>query len=153
MKTKTIEERFWNKVSKKSPESCWEWTAARGRQGYGCFVIAGKLLKAHRVSWEFANGEIPNGMFVLHSCDNPPCVNPSHLHLGNVKTNSDEKVSRGRQPKGESNGRSKLTEKEVKEIRRLRKSGEILRNIASLFNIHISNVSFITRKDHWKFLK
>jgi hypothetical protein len=87
-------DRFWNKVDKS--DDCWLWTASKLKQGYGRFNFNGKLILAHRMSWILTNGEIPNEMCALHSCDNPSCVNPSHLRLGTKKDNSQDKIQRGR---------------------------------------------------------
>jgi hypothetical protein len=91
------ESRFWGKVQR--GEECWMWTGHRDRQGYGRIHDGshdGAMLLAHRVSWELANGPIPDGMCVLHSCDNPGCVRPSHLHLGTVADNQSEMATRHR---------------------------------------------------------
>jgi len=84
--------RFWAKVDKSG--DCWIWTAGRLRQGYGRFD--GQL--AHRVAFAFERGPVPDGMFVLHSCDNPPCVNPGHLRLGTHVDNMREMRERRRSP-------------------------------------------------------
>lgn len=75
----TLEQRFWAKV-KKTP-GCWEWTAAMTSGGYGQIGADGRLRIAHRVSWEFAHGPIPDGMFLDHRCHNRACVNPQHLRI------------------------------------------------------------------------
>jgi len=119
-------ERFWSKVDKKADEECWEWLAYKNTKGYGRVGIKNKLYKAHRVAWVATNGEIPahesyHGICVCHKCDNPSCVNPAHLFLGTHEENVKDMVKkeRGVMPdkNGEKNGRSKLTEKQVIEIR------------------------------------
>lgn len=75
---------------------CWLWTGYCDSKGYGIAGFKGKARKAHRVSFELTFGPIPAGAHVLHSCDNPPCVNPHHLHLGTHTDNMREKVARGR---------------------------------------------------------
>jgi len=92
---KTVEERFWAKVDK--TDSCWVWTGATLRRGYGQIRIPVKKAKqAHRLSWEIHNGPIPDGMLVCHKCDNPPCVNPAHLFLGTQSDNNKDCVRKGR---------------------------------------------------------
>jgi hypothetical protein len=79
---KTLEERFWAKVDKSGgPSACWLWTASTNK-GYGQLEIDGRPEGAHRIAYKLSIGPIPNGLSVCHSCDNPPCCNPSHLFLG-----------------------------------------------------------------------
>lgn len=75
---------------------CVEWEGARHPQGYGRTWVDGKSRRAHRVAWEETNGPIPEGMWVLHKCDNPPCVNIDHLFLGTAKDNAQDTVQKGR---------------------------------------------------------
>lgn len=99
----SLEERFWARVRK--TESCWVWKGATcGPSGYGRIARGrrGEFHKknsalVHRLSWELHNGPIPEGLLVLHRCDNPPCIRPDHLFLGTAKDNSDDKCAKGRQ--------------------------------------------------------
>lgn len=89
--------RFWAKVDKRSKAECWPWLGSTNSRGYGSLWVMGKLTAAHRISWSlFNNREIPGGMFVLHNCDNPRCVNPTHLFLGTQFDNMRDCCSKGR---------------------------------------------------------
>lgn len=88
-------ERFFSKVEK--TETCWNWTACkRGKAGYGAINVNGKVKDAHRLSYELHKGEIPEGLMVLHTCDNRLCVNPEHLFLGTAKDNWHDGFNKGR---------------------------------------------------------
>lgn len=94
-----LKERFWQKVQH-SDSGCWEWLGSRDGGGYGMFQYGSRdSRRAHRVAWELTNGEIPTGMFVLHSCDYPPCVNPAHLRLGTNSDNMKDMWARNRRIK------------------------------------------------------
>lgn len=101
--THPLAEQFWERVPVAGPDQCWEWMGAKtGRDGYG--RVGGQ--RAHRVSWEIANGRpIPEGLIVLHSCDNPPCVNPRHLSVGTNTDNMRDASAKGRL----KNGRGEAT--------------------------------------------
>ena len=97
-------ELFWPKVERKGQDECWPWLAARHKNGYGalnCHYERGTGNYAHRASWVIHNGDIPNGMWVLHKCDNPPCVNPGHLWLGTHLENMADMSNKGRSLSGE----------------------------------------------------
>lgn len=145
-------DRFFSKVEKK--DGCWNWTATVSRNGgYGMFYLAGKMRIASRVSWELHSGEIPNGLCVLHRCDNPKCVNPNHLFLGTHKDNSIDMIKKGRGTilslrfQGETHPRAKLTNAEVKRIRELFELGELQRNLAEMFGVKQKQISRIVRKE------
>lgn len=88
-------DRFWEKV--KTGHGCWEWQGATtGPGAHGRTVMDGQMIMAHRASWIMHNGPIPDGRLVLHLCDNPPCVRPTHLYLGDFKDNARDAVTRGR---------------------------------------------------------
>ncbi len=85
--SETIVKRFWRKVNK--TQSCWLWIGSRNQKGYGLIGpgSAGSMIGAHRLSWALHHGSIPDGLWVLHHCDNPPCVRPEHLWLGSNHDN------------------------------------------------------------------
>lgn len=87
-------DRLMARVNK--TETCWNWTAAKNRKGYGQIRIKGRLWIAHRLSYTLAKSEIPEGFHVLHSCDNPSCVNPDHLSIGTNQDNVDDKMAKRR---------------------------------------------------------
>lgn len=90
-------QRFMEKVKVNPTTQCWEWQAFRNKKGYGQFIHEGAIL-AHRISYEFHIGKIPEGLMVCHHCDNPPCVNPKHFFLGTNKENINDAQRKGRIP-------------------------------------------------------
>lgn len=108
--------RFWSKVELCGPYECWPWKAYCDRQGYGQYQFGTKREKAHRVAYEYMAGEIPEGMCVLHHCDNPSCVNFKHLWIGTQDDNMKDAVRKGRKD-GRGGPRPKFIEEEAKQIR------------------------------------
>lgn len=127
--------RFHSK-HKIGPTGCDEWTAHRNKEGYGRFRIQGQTTGAHRIAWLIAFGPIPHGKHVLHHCDNPPCVLPSHLFLGDQIANVKDMLAKGRSPVI-GTGNARLSEAEVAEIRRLANRGIPAREIAARFEISL----------------
>lgn len=131
-------------------EGCWNWLRALNKKGYGRYGL-GRRIRAHRASWIIYRGPIPDGLCVLHTCDNPRCVNPSHLFLGTDQDNSDDKVKKGRQSrlKGERNGNSKLSDDDVVEIRKRRGENESTRSLAKEFGVSQTLISFVINGKRW----
>ena len=134
---------------------CWEWTRTHNGEGYGTLTVDGRRVYAHRLAFELAGGEIPDGLDVLHECDNPRCINPEHLSAGTRSKNMADCHARGRSripsPRmtGESNGSAKLTKEEVAEIRKAIERGEVQRAIGARYGVSQTLVSAIKRGRLW----
>lgn len=150
---KNLSERIAQNIDKSG--DCWNWKGYRDADGYGVFSFRGKRRKAHRVAWEIVSGEIPRGMCVCHRCDNPSCLNPSHLFLGTNQDNTRDKMSKGRYSclRGERHQNAKLSEFQVREIRRLRGMGLGLSLISERFGVNVSVVSMIANRKRWTHVK
>lgn len=155
VRMKTAIERFYKIVKKTS--TCWLWIGWRNTNkstgiSYGMFRFDGKPRTAHRVSWRIHKGDIPNGMCVLHTCDNGICVNPEHLYLGTYLDNNRdrEKRGRGKHPRGEGHVLSKLNSKNVLSIRRSYSSGNTSQHIlAKKFKVSRSLIQQIVTGKCW----
>ncbi len=143
-------EAFWSFVEKTS--FCWLWRGKRFRNGYGRVSYKGKTKDAHRIAFELTKGVIPKKLFVLHSCDNPPCVNPDHLRTGTIQDNIQDRVKRNRNaPKliGEENHQAVLTDKLVLEIR---SSGLNFTQISKRYGISRHAATCVMKRKSWKHL-
>jgi hypothetical protein len=150
----TVNERFWSKVQKGN--GCWELTASKNWAGYGKFWDGKHLTSGHRHSWIIAYGTIPDGMWVLHRCDNPGCVRPDHLFLGVAFDNIHDMMQKGRRGytglRGEKNPRGKLCANAVVEIRNRFAAGETRAQLAVAYQVGWSSVDRIVSGQYWPHL-
>lgn len=157
-----FDNRFWPKV-KRVESGCWEWQAGKflpPNPDYGRFSVDGKIRSAHRVLWIHLFGKLPNGIWVLHRCDNPPCVNPFHLYAGTPLDNARDCTQRGRRKKirgrnktgfGENHHKAKLTEDDVLEIRKSYRFGKFgLQKLANRFGVSKPTIEAALKKKSWK---
>lgn len=156
----TLEDRFWSKVDKSG--ECWEWMASKRPEGYGWFRLGGRMHSAHRISLMLQGIDLSKSICVLHHCDNPSCVRPSHLFLGDRADNAKDRNNKNRQSKGikhsmacsgEAHGSSILKNNDVKEIRRLCAQGVIHRDIAEKYGVHKSLISKVNLRSSWAYVR
>jgi hypothetical protein len=152
------EEQFWSRVDKRL-DGCWVWTGsiAKERGGYGIVYYSKKMWRSHRLAWLLSQGSIPIGKYVLHSCDNPPCVNPDHLWVGTQSDNMKDMHDKGRhpspgQPPGEEHAMAKLTDSAVRDIHRRVREGEWQAQVAEDYGVCVETVEFIVRGRTWRHL-
>lgn len=150
-----LQTRFWAKVNQKSRTECWEWIGSIDKDGYGSLFSNSKRFRAHRVAWAIKHGEIPNGLSVLHKCDNTKCVNHNHLFLGTQGDNVSDMIKKGRGSacRGEANPKAKLTDAQVREIRARhaiggRRNG--YRALAREFGVSHPVVYYVVQRKVWR---
>jgi len=150
-KPKNFADYFWSKANK--TDTCWIWTAGKSnrKNNYGAFWSESGTVAAHRYAHKLINGPIPKGIQVLHRCDNPPCVRPSHLFLGTNKDNVEDRVRKGRTgPRcGSFNGNSRLSENKVIQIRRLLLQGIAKTKIAKKYKVSDTCIRHIAQGITW----
>ena len=149
----TPEERFWPKVDRSGgPSACWLWTDAPKSDGYGSFRVRYKKVKPSRFSWALHNGPIPDGLRVLHTCDNPPCCNPEHLFEGTQADNNHDRAMKRRNNHvfGSNHPMAKLNEEKVRAIHRLLADGMTKQHIANMFGVHRKRILDIVNGKIWR---
>lgn len=162
----TLAERFWPKVNKAGPTvrrelgPCWLWSGSVMTNGYGCIREQGKTMTAHHASWLLAGkSPPPKGIFLCHRCDDRRCVNPAHLFEGTPGDNTRDAVAKGRMvqqhspermPRGSTHHEAKLTEEQVREIRRLAAGGRSKLSIAKQFGVSDTLIGYVVRRKFWR---
>ncbi len=144
---------FWAHVKIAGPDECWEWTGAKMHKGYGVIRFQGKGWRAHRLAWMLTYGAIPDEMLACHTCDRVSCVNPAHLFLGTITDNNRDCIAKGRTnpQRGEEIAWSKLTEDEVREIRRLHALGGISYvALGKRFDVSETLIRHIVARKQWR---
>jgi len=149
-----FQQRFLSRMIR-TASGCLEWQGGKIPDGYGCVKCDGKNELTHRVAWVLVNGPIPNGLDVLHKCDNPSCCDPEHLFLGTHLDNMHDRNQKGRSTalKGEHNGRAKLSAADVLYIRRVYVHGSHVFGICALgrrFHVSHTQISYIVRRESWR---
>ncbi len=151
-------DRYLEKIDVRSPDECWEWTAACFSNGYGAFRLGERQVRAHRFGYEALVEPIPDRLIICHTCDNPPCQNLDHLFVGTTKDNAVDRELKGRRSlhvppptsrPGESNPAVKLTAELVTQIRLRKAAGESQVRLAEEFGVSTANVSLIVNRKLW----
>lgn len=140
---------------------CWNWTGSKNSEGYGNIGVGSrkdgtrKTLKAHRASYSVFVGEIPLGRDICHKCDNPSCVNPSHLFPGTEKENVADMDAKGRRGfvLSENHPKAKLTENDVMEARTLRKQGFSYYRLAKMYGVYRETMRQAVIGKTWKHMR
>lgn len=157
--------RFWSKASKgDKPDACWIWTAGKDAHGYGLFSVwregrGSKNERAHRYVYSVLIGPIPEGLAILHSCDNPACVNVAHLRPGTLKENSEDMIARRRHfawthpetmSRGEGSPLAKMTDAKVVEMRKMRRDTHAsYKDLGKMFGVSNAAAMLICRGESW----
>jgi hypothetical protein len=159
--------KFWGYADIASPDECWEWMRSKTPLGYGRLNIRGRVIYAHRISYIMTKNPIPDGLCVLHRCDNPGCINPFHLFLGTKKDNTRDMITKKRHPnmcfpKPKQKYRSKwlpgsrakrLTIVQVLEIREAFIPNENVKELAEKYKVTTVTIHGIVSRRSWRWLK
>lgn len=144
-----LADRLWRKVITNPATGCWEWQGYRMKEGYGQIGVGGRadgIILTHRAAYQIVNGPIPDGLFIRHKCDNPPCCNPDHLELGTPADNVADTVNRGRIPRGALLPQTILTPEDVRTIRREWKAGTTTVALAATYGVNRRYILAVARR-------
>lgn len=141
---------FWARVEKGDRGACWPWTRGRFPFGHGFVKLNGRTTGSHRIAWHLARGPIPEGLCVLHKCDNPPCCNPDHLFLGTHRDNANDRHRKGRTAR--INHTAKVSAGEVAIIRAEYKRGVSTRDLSARYHIDMCAVWRIATYRTWRWV-
>lgn len=148
--------RFWSKVNKAGDNDCWEWQAfVDPKSGYGYFWRPYDSRLAHRAAYEYATGNHPGEMLVMHSCDNRVCCNPNHLSLGTYLDNNRDRENKGRSAKlyGEKSHKAKLSNSDARAIRSAyAQGGTSYRKLARLYGVSYITINRVINEDTFKYV-
>jgi hypothetical protein len=159
--SRSLAERLWERVDKSAgKEGCWIWLGGTVRGRYGQIrlspsggALRGRKTTTHRAAWELSFGPIPSMMHVCHRCDNPRCVNPQHLWVGTHSENLADMKAKGRAARGERSGTARLTQTQVRAIRKaLQANIYSLSELAELNGVSRSTIDNIKHQRTWEFL-
>ena len=130
---------------------CWLWIRSTFRNGYGQVTREGNNWRAHRLAWTLWRGQIPDGLCVLHKCDTPSCINPEHLFLGTHQDNNDDMRAKGRArpPLGAGHGSAKLSDSDIRDIRRRYSAGTSNTVLAAEYGVCYQHIWKIAKGDAW----
>lgn len=154
-----LAERFWANVQVGNPNECWPYLLYRRETGHGSFrvrdlhaqgIVKSTAASSHRVAWYLHSGKWPANIIVRHKCDNAACCNPNHLELGTHQDNVADRVKRDRSARGESVGSSKLTERDVRAIRKRYDKGWKMAALAHRYGVNKSTISQIVHRITWE---
>jgi hypothetical protein len=141
--------RLLNGVESTPTDGCWNWARASRSDGRAQMTVNSRTIAAARVAFMVWNGEIPDGAMVLHKCDNPRCIRPDHLELGDQAKNMGDCAARGRSCRGASNGKAVLSFAQVDAIRDARNNGLSQDVIAAIYGVSRSTIGRILRGEAW----
>lgn len=145
--------KLLKRVLEEPNSGCWLWEGAASGPGYGTIWFDGRTYATHRLSWEVHRGPIPEGLFVLHHCDTPACVNPDHLFVGTQQDNFDDMRSKGRwwRPSGENHHAALITNETAAAIRARYAEGGITQfDVGEEFGVTQGLVNRIVKRRSYK---